>query len=139
VRTGRLDVLFMRIVIAILIAGALGALSRYELDQAVSQRLDPAFPWGTFMINISGAFLLGFLFTLFTERAVVTPSLRTGVTTGFLGAYTTFSTWMLETAQLLESSRGLDRGLLLATLNVGGSVIAGLLAVVGGITLARAL
>ena len=82
----------MRTIVAIGIAGALGALARYGLDGVVSRRLPTSFPWGTFVVNISGALVLGFLLTLMTEQLTTAPWLRSALTIGFLGAYTTFST-----------------------------------------------
>ena len=124
----------MRIVAAIGLAGALGALSRYALEGFVSRRTSGAFPWGTFAINISGAFALGLLFTLMSERFQVAPWLRSGVTIGFLGAYTTFSTLSFETYRLGE-----DGALGLAAANVLGSAAAGLVAVYLGVVLGRTL
>jgi fluoride exporter len=124
----------MRTAVAIAVAGALGALARYGLDGLVSRRLPGAFPWGTFMVNISGAFALGFVFTLMTEQLTVAPWLRGAVTIGFLGAYTTFSTLSFETYRLYEDGA---RGL--AAANALGSLAAGLVAVYVGVVLARAL
>ncbi|HWF58342.1 MAG TPA: fluoride efflux transporter CrcB [Candidatus Dormibacteraeota bacterium] len=120
----------MRTALAITAAGGLGALSRYALQALIDPRSD--LPWGTFAINVSGSFLLGLIFTLTTERLSVQPWLRTALTVGFLGAYTTFSTLAFETVRLLDS-----REWLLAILNMAGSAIAGVLAVVGGILVAR--
>jgi CrcB protein len=119
--------------LAIGVAGAAGALCRYAVQALVEPRL-PEFPWGTLIVNISGAFLLGFLFTLTTERTAVAPWVRTAITVGFLGAYTTFSTLAFETVQLLNG-----RSYLAAALNMAGSGVLGLLAVVAGIALGRAL
>ena len=68
----------------------------------VSRRLPTPFPWGTFVVNISGALVLGFLITLMTEQLTISPWLRSALTIGFLGAYTTFSTLQYETYRLLE-------------------------------------
>jgi CrcB protein len=122
----------MPVQLGIVIAGGLGALSRYALDGLVSKRLS-GFPWGTFVVNISGSLALGFLFTLMVERLEVAPWLRAAVTIGFLGGYTTFSTLSLETYRLIE-----DRALALAAANALGSLAAGLLAVYVGVVLARA-
>ena len=92
----------MRTAIAIGVAGALGALARYGVGGLISRRNQGAFPWETFVVNISGSFVLGFVFTLATERWALAPWLRSGLTIGFLGAYTTFSTFMLETYRLTE-------------------------------------
>jgi fluoride exporter len=124
----------VRTVVAIGIAGALGALARYGLEGIVSRRSTGAFPWGTFVVNVSGAFALGLVFTLATERWGLAPWLRSALTIGFLGAYTTFSTLAFETYRLAE-----DRAIGLAAANMLGSCAAGLGAVYVGIVLARAL
>jgi len=124
----------VRAVAAIAIAGALGALARYGLEGFVSRRTEGAFPWGTFVVNISGAFALGLVFTLATERWGLAPWARSAITIGFLGAYTTFSTLSFETYRLAE-----DRAIGLAAANMLGSCAAGLAAVYLGIVLARAL
>jgi CrcB protein len=124
----------MRTAVAIAVAGAIGALARYGLEGFVSRRAPSAFPWGTFLVNVSGAFALGFLFTVTTERLRVTPWLRAAVTIGLLRAYTTFSTLSFETYRLLE-----DRALGLAAANAFGSLAAGLLAVYAGVVAGRAL
>jgi fluoride exporter len=124
----------MRTVAGIAVAGALGALSRYGLEGFVSRRSLGQFPWGTFVVNITGAFLVGLVFTLTTERWLVAPWVRSSMTIGFIGAYTTFSTVMLESYRL-----GSDRALGLAALNVLGSCAAGLVAVYLGVVLGRAL
>lgn len=121
-------------VVGIAVAGSLGALTRYGLDGAVSRRWPGAFPWGTFVVNISGAFLLGLLFVLFTERVTVDPWIRSSLTIGFLGAYTTFSTLSLESYRLLE-----DGAVGLALANALGSVAAGLVAVYLGVIAGRAI
>ena len=97
-------------------AGALGALARYGLDGAVSRRLPTSFPWGTFVVNVSGALVLGFILTLMTEQLTTAPWLRSALAIGFLGAYTTFSTLTYETYRLLE-----DGALGLAAANLLGS------------------
>jgi len=120
------------ITLAIALAGSLGALLRYWVDGVVSRRTGGGFPWGTFVVNVSGAFLLGLLFTLLTERYRVDAWARSGLTIGFLGAYTTFSTFSLETYRLLE-----DRAVGLAAANAFGSLAAGLGALYVGIVLGR--
>lgn len=117
----------------IALGGALGALARYGLDGAVSRRV-PGFPLGTLLINVSGSFLLGLLLALFADRLPVPPWLRSTVAVGFLGAYTTFSTWSFDTYRLLESGSWGP-----AAANVVLSAGAGLLAVGLGTALGRAL
>ncbi len=124
----------MRTVVAIAIAGAAGALARYGLEGFVSRRVTGAFPWGTFTINVSGAFVLGFVFTVMTEQLTTAPWVRGAVTIGFLGAYTTFSTLSLETYRLME-----DGALGLAAANAIGSLAAGFGAVYLGVVAGRAL
>lgn len=121
----------MPTLLAIAIAGALGALARYGLDGVISSR-GSLFPWGTFVINITGSFVLGALFTVFTGRLNVQPWLRSGITTGFLGAYTTFSTLMLESSQLIS-----EGSWTIGALNVVGSMAAGLIAVFAGVFVGR--
>jgi CrcB protein len=123
----------MRTVVGIGVAGCLGALARYGLEGLVSRRAG-AFPWGTFVVNVSGSFLLGLSVTLLGERLAVAPWLRAAVAIGFLGAYTTFSTLSLESYRLLET-----RSYALAGANLVGSVTAGLVALYGGVVLGRAL
>jgi CrcB protein len=100
----------------------------------ISRRSDSAFPWGTFVINVTGAFALGLIFTLATERWSVAPWLRSALTIGFLGAYTTFSTLSFETYRLAA-----DRALGLAAANMLGSCAAGLAAVYVGVVLGRSV
>ncbi|MCA1833978.1 MAG: fluoride efflux transporter CrcB [Actinomycetota bacterium] len=122
----------MRATVLIAIAGAAGALARYGFENSVSRRFHGAFPLGTFVVNITGAFLLGFLFTILTERFRISPSYRSAITIGFLGAYTTFSTLMLETVRLWE-----DGAYLIGMANVVGSTAAGIIAVLAGIALGK--
>jgi fluoride exporter len=124
----------MRTVVAIGIAGALGALARYGIGGLIVSRSARAFPWETFVVNVSGSFVLGFAFTVMTEQLTTGPWLRTAVTVGFVGAYTTFSTLAYETYRLLE-----DGALALAAANIFGSAAAGLIAVYLGVVAGRAL
>ncbi|HEX5173149.1 MAG TPA: fluoride efflux transporter CrcB [Gaiellaceae bacterium] len=124
----------MRTIVAIGIAGALGALARYGLGGLVVSRSARAFPWETFVVNVSGSFVLGFAFTLMTEQLTTGAWLRTAVTVGFVGAYTTFSTLAYETYRLVE-----DGALALAAANIFGSAAAGLVAVYLGVVAGRAL
>jgi len=120
--------------LAVAAAGAAGALARYALGGWIARRSASGLPLETLVINVSGSLALGLVFVLLTERIVVHPSLRTSITVGFLGAYTTFSTFSLETLRLIE-----DGAVALAVTNVAASVIAGLVAVYLGVVIARAL
>ena len=124
----------MRTLVGVMIAGALGAAARYGLDGLVSDRVGGSFPWGTMVINLSGSLAVGFVFTLLTERVAIDTAVRFAITTGFIGSYTTFSTWTLETARLIQ-----DRSYLPATANALGSLGLGLVAVGAGIVAARAV
>jgi CrcB protein len=104
------------------LAGGVGAIARLLLDGSVSDAVGRAFPWGTLAVNVSGALALGVL----VGAGVGGDALRLAGT-GFLGGYTTFSTWMLETHRLAEDGRW--RG---AVANVAVSLGAGLLAVWAG-------
>ena len=108
-----------------------GALSRYYLTRLCLQKLGGNFPFGTFLINLSGAFLIGFLATVL-QAMNADRSLNGLVTIGFLGSYTTFSTYALDLANLLKF--GNYQGALLYGV---GSPVLGLLAVIVGIALAQ--
>lgn len=116
------------------LSGGLGALSRYWVEGVIVRRYSGIFPLGTFLVNISGAFLLGLAFTVMTERFLVSPNLRSALTIGFLGAYTTFSTLSLETFRLLE-----DGAYFFGVLNALGSLTVGLVAVWLGVVVGRAI
>ena len=116
------------------VGGFFGAIARRVVDVWVSDRADSAFPFGTLVVNLSGAFALGILFAWATERDVLPAEIRAPVMIGFIGAYTTFSTWMLESWRLVE-----DGAWQLAALNIAGSVALGLVAVVAGLAVGRAL
>jgi len=108
--------------IGVLIIGGLGAVARFMVDRAVSRRTEGSFPYGTLVVNISGAALLGFLSGLVLSHEV---AMLAG--TAFLGAYTTFSTWMLETQRLTD-----ERQIWPAAANIVVSVVLGLAAAAAG-------
>ncbi len=116
------------------VAGFAGAVSRYQLEGWISRQAKGAFPWGTLLVNLSGCFALGFVITLLTERFLPHPTLRSAVTIGYLGAYTTFSTFAYETFRLGE-----DGAIGLAVLNVVASVGLGVFAAWAGTVLGRAV
>lgn len=116
------------------LGGAAGAVTRYLVDGVVAERAAGAFPWGTLVINLSGSLALGLVFALAIERGVLPANIRGPLMIGFLGAYTTFSTLMLESWRLWE-----DGAAGLAVANAFGSVVLGLAAVFVGLTLGRAL
>lgn len=99
-----------------------------------AERLGPAFPYGTFLINASGSFLIALFLTVLADRLVEDPAWRLVLATGFCGSYTTFSTYTLE-AMTLARAGSYD----LAALYVLGSAAVGLLAIVAGTVAARLL
>jgi CrcB protein len=118
--------------LAVALGGALGAMLRFYLGGSVLARTAAPFPTATFVINITGSFIIGFFLTLVTERIPVSPHLRLAVAVGFVGAYTTFSTFEYETARLIE-----EGDFVRASLNVVLSFVIGFMAVWGGIFAAR--
>ena len=114
--------------------GMLGALARYLVGLWAAERWGADFPWGTLIVNVTGCLAIGFGLTLLTERLSADPSWRLFFVTGFLGAYTTFSAYGWESAQLLA-----DGAVGRALVNLVGSVALGLLATGLGIALARRL
>lgn len=115
------------------IGGFLGANARYVLARAIGAGVATPFPLGTFVINVSGSFLLGVLGTVVAAR--LTPgseSMRLALGVGFLGAYTTFSTFEFETHALVE-----DGAWVMATANMALSLVVGFIAVRLGVALAR--
>lgn len=124
----------MNNLLVISLGGALGAISRYALGVWISNRWNQGFPIHTFIINITGAFLLGFLQILLIERLNVSPLWRLGIGVGFLGAFTTFSTFGFEVISLLEGG-----SLVTAGLYTFLSIVVGFTGVALGVGLARLL
>jgi CrcB protein len=116
------------------LGGFLGAVARYALGGWISTRYRGEFPMATFVINISGSFLLGLFLALATVRIAIDPRWRLFVAVGFFGAFTTFSTFEYETERLASAG-----GALLAWANVVLSVTAGFAAVWIGSRLAMRL
>jgi len=115
------------------VGGGAGAISRYLLSGWINTVAGPG-PFAIFVINVTGAFLLGFFMTLTQDRFIVSPDTRRLVATGYLGGYTTFSTWSWETMQLIQTGEYAR-----AFLNGAGSLVAGLVAVYLGIIVGRLL
>lgn len=119
---------------AVGMGGFIGAITRYTLAVWIGQKWGRTFPLGTFIINVSGSFLIGLFMYLLTERLMVNPLWRLLLVVGFLGAYTTFSTFEYETGKLIQ-----DGEWLLAWANVIFSVLAGFAALKAGELIARML
>ena len=119
------------IVGALAVGGSIGAVSRYAISLALPT-VTGRFPWGTFVINVSGSFVLGFLLIMLIEQFPQGRLARPVIGTGFIGAYTTFSTCMVESVELVRAG---DSETALAYL--GTSLVVGLAAVFIGMTVAR--
>ena len=116
------------------IGGFTGAIVRYAVGLWIGQRWGRSFPLGTFVINVSGSFLIGLLMPLLTERFIVNPQWGLLLVVGFLGAYTTFSTFEYETGALLK-----DGEWLFAMINIVMSVVLGFAALKLGEILAKSI
>lgn len=124
----------MNQLLAVAAGGAIGAVMRFLMASSVQRWSGSSFPWGTFAVNALGSFLLGFLFVWLIERSNMGELGRMAVTVGFLGAFTTFSTYSLESIRLLQSG-----SIALAATNIIGQVIVCLVLTFIGIQLARTL
>ena len=101
----------MMSIISIAIGGAAGSLCRYGMSNGIYLLLGRSFPYGTLAVNILGSFIMGSVYILMIERASISEELRAGITVGLLGAFTTFSTFSIETINLIESGEILKAGL----------------------------
>jgi fluoride exporter len=116
------------------IGGFLGSVLRFWLGGYIGNRLGTRFPYGTFVINVVGSFLIGLTVTLLTERTHWNPNLRYLIPIGFIGGFTTFSTFEYETFRSVQ-----DGQFLIAALNVGLSVVLGFLGVWSGVIAGRTM
>ena len=114
------------------LGGFLGANARYLVAHCIGLRYSTSFPYGTLVINVSGSFVIGLFLVLVTERFLVHPNWRLFFSVGFLGAYTTFSTFSFESLALIQNGFWL-----LSLLNMVGSVVLGLTAALSGMLIAR--
>jgi CrcB protein len=118
--------------VLIALAGAIGTLSRFWLQGFVQKLTGEGFPWGTLVVNVLGCFLFGVVWSLAEERLVISGETRLIILTGFMGAFTTFSTFAFETGQQLRESQWLY-----AAGNVGGQVALGLVFLFLGLAAGR--
>ncbi|MFZ0037260.1 MAG: fluoride efflux transporter CrcB [Candidatus Acidiferrales bacterium] len=116
------------------LGGALGSMLRFWAGGVISNRLGIRFPYGTFVINCTGSFLIGFIVTLLAERTHWSPNWRYLIPIGFIGGYTTFSTFELETFRSFQ-----DGEMLVASLNILLSVIVGFFSVWLGVITGRTI
>jgi len=110
----------------------MGAIARFWLGAYIGSKMGTRFPYGTFIINVSGSFLIGLILTVLTERSHLSPNWRYLIPVGFIGAYTTFSTFEFETLRAMQ-----DGQLTVGFVNIGLSVVAGFLAVWLGVLAGR--
>ncbi len=113
-------------------AGALGTLARYSLAGTVQRFLGSGFPWGTALVNILGSFLFGVIWSLAEGRLALTPQTRAIVLTGFMGAFTTFSTFMFETSGLMR-----DTQWMMAAGNIALQTCLGLICMLAGLAIGQ--
>lgn len=122
----------MLLAIAVALGGATGALARYGLDRLIEHHVVTVFPWSTFTINITGCFVAGLAVAALVDRHDLPAWVRTAVVVGFLGAYTTFSTFAQESRDLFVGGH-----VSLAAVNATASVVVGVLAVAAGTGVGR--
>lgn len=119
-------------VLLVALGGGIGSVTRYLVSGWFASRFGPGFPYGTAVINVTGSFIIGFFLAFAQERASLSPYWRLFFGVGFVGGYTTFSTFEYESIRLLQ-----DGEMLLGGVYLLGSVIAGGIAAIVGIALGR--
>jgi fluoride exporter len=122
----------MQELLLLALAGAIGTLSRFGLGGLVYRLTGGAFPYGTLAVNLVGCFTIGLVMHLGLNSALLSRSARTMIAIGFLGAFTTFSSFSFETVKMLEGGLYWP-----AALNIGANLLLGLLATMGGIGVGR--
>lgn len=122
----------MRDVLWIALGAIVGANLRFAVSRWSARHITASLPWGTFLINVTGSFILGFFLVWTSERVLADPRWRPLVAVGFCGAYTTFSSYSFETFQLFEQGH-----YTMAAANFAGNNVVAFLAVVAGAMLAR--
>jgi CrcB protein len=115
-------------------AGSVGTLCRYLLQGAVQGLFSASFPFGTLVVNLTGCFIFGFIWSLAEERFAISPEARLVLLVGLLGAFTTFSTFAFESLEELREGE-----LLLMAVNIGAQVVLGIALTWAGIVFARTL
>ncbi len=119
-------------IVSVAVGGAFGAVARYLINISPAADVFEKFPFPTFLINISGSFLIGFLLILLTDRIVINDNVRMAIIVGFLGAFTTFSTFEMEIFGLIR-----ERYFVTAFLYLFLSIFVGFVGLLGGVELAK--
>ena len=122
------------ILLAVALGGALGSLLRYFVASAIQSVASPGFPWGIFVVNISGGFVMGLIVELGALKLQISPEVRAFLTVGILGGYTTFSTFSLDSVLLIQRGAYLS-----AAAYIAGSAALSILALFAGLWVVRAL
>jgi CrcB protein len=122
------------VLVAIAIGGAVGSLFRYVVASQIQSAVSPGFPWGIFVVNISGGFIMGVITQLGALKLSYTPELRAFLTVGILGGYTTFSTFSLDSALLIERGDYVGAGAYIV-----GSAVLSIVALFAGLWIVRAV
>jgi fluoride exporter len=123
----------MQMILSIALGGAMGAVARHFLSYRIASLFGHGLPYGTLAVNVLGSFFMGVLITLFAERYALSQEMRAFLTVGLLGGFTTFSTFSLETALLIERN-----ALGLAALYIAASVLLAVGGLFAGIWAGRA-
>jgi CrcB protein len=124
----------MKTILAIGLGGGIGSIARYLTMIGCGRLCGTSFPWGTLAVNVLGSFVMGVLAEIFRRHVLRDPVLAALLTTGFLGGYTTFSTFSLDVAVLFERGEAIAAGGYIVA-----SVVLSLIAIGGGLALTRAL
>jgi fluoride exporter len=122
------------ILLAVALGGALGSLLRYFTASAIQSAAWPGYPWGIFVVNITGGLAMGLIVELSALKLQLTPEVRAFLTVGVLGGYTTFSTFSLDSVLLIERGQYMT-----AALYVTGSTLLSILALFAGLWLVRSI
>ena len=122
----------MSVVLGVLVGGAIGALSRYGLDVLIERNTVSDFPWATFVVNVAGCLVVGFIIAALVDRHNAPSWLRAALVIGFCGGFTTFSTFAQESVDLFEAKLTV-----LAVASISANVVVGIVAVLAGAGLGR--
>lgn len=124
----------MQKLLLIALAGGLGSLSRYTLTGIVQRFFGTSFPAGTFIVNVLGCFLFGLVWGFLEDRLSISPTARIIILTGFMGAFTTFSTFIFESVNLISAAQWAY-----TLLNIAGQIVIGIILLAAGLALGKLL